>query len=78
MKSHQLDPSNAHHMYNEWLDKVKIGIHHPQPSPHPDFRVTGGDNFVFLPLMFHTKIERVWTDSSNSHQLDPSNVSLYV
>eukprot|EP00956_Cyclotella_meneghiniana_P026919 scaffold59391_cov123-Cyclotella_meneghiniana.AAC.1 len=68
----------SHHMYDECLDKVGIGIHHPQPSPHPDFGVTGGDNFGFPPLMFHTKIECVWTHSIYSHQLDPSNVSSYV
>eukprot|EP00956_Cyclotella_meneghiniana_P028409 scaffold65823_cov40-Cyclotella_meneghiniana.AAC.6 len=28
---------SVHHEYIKWLDKVEIGIHHPQPSPHPGF-----------------------------------------
>ena len=26
----------SYHKYVKWLDKVEIGIHPPQPSPHPD------------------------------------------
>ena len=35
----------CHHKYDEWFCKVEIWIHHPHPMPHPDFWVTGGDNF---------------------------------
>ena len=34
-----------HHEYVEWLDMVEIGIHPPQPSPHPNFLVEGGAIF---------------------------------
>ena len=34
--------------------------------------------FWFSAPTFHTKIDWVWTDSSHSHQLDPSNVSSLV
>ena len=27
----------SHYKYNEWFCKVEIGIHPPQPSPHPYF-----------------------------------------
>ena len=34
-----------HHKYIKWLDMFEIWIHLPQPSPHPDFWVTGGETF---------------------------------
>ena len=37
--------SNHYSMLGKWLDKVEITIHTPQPSPHPNFQVTGGENF---------------------------------
>eukprot|EP00956_Cyclotella_meneghiniana_P028661 scaffold67453_cov76-Cyclotella_meneghiniana.AAC.1 len=43
-----------HHSYTKWLDTVEIGINPPQPSPHPDFRVTtGGENFGWDPYVPH-------------------------
>ena len=42
----------SHHKYNEWFCKLEIWIHHPQPSPHPDFWVVGGDNFGSSTLPF--------------------------
>ena len=41
-----------HYKYNEWLEKVETGIHHPQPSPHPGFWVAGDENFGAWPLHF--------------------------
>eukprot|EP00956_Cyclotella_meneghiniana_P004559 scaffold5623_cov74-Cyclotella_meneghiniana.AAC.1 len=38
-----------HYKYNEWLDKVEIGIHCPIPSPHPATTVTGSENFDSRP-----------------------------
>ena len=65
-----------HHEYVEWLDMVEIGIHPPQPSPHPNFWVEGGEIFGYKAPTFHTKFECVQTDSAISYQLDPSNLSL--
>ena len=61
----------CHYKYNERLEKVEIGIHPPQPSPHSGFWVAGGENFSSRPVpTFHTKIEHVQTDLAISHQLD--------
>ena len=35
----------SHCEYNEWWDKVEIGIHGPQWSPQADFGVMGGEIF---------------------------------
>ena len=43
-----------HYMYNEWLEKVEIGIHPPEPSPHPCFWVAGGESLGILgPYVSH-------------------------
>ena len=42
----------SHCKYNEWFCKLEIWIHHPQPSPHPDFWVVGGDDFGSSALCF--------------------------
>ena len=65
----------SHHKYNEWLDKVEIGIWCLQWSPQAVFESWVGTNVARSTPTFHTKIECVWTDSSNWQQLDPSNVS---
>ena len=46
----------SYYKYNEWLEKVEIGTHSPQPSPYPGFWVAGGDNYGRNPPTFHTKI----------------------
>ena len=42
----------CHYKYNEWLEKVEIGIHPPQLSLHPSFWVAGGESFSTRPLHF--------------------------
>ena len=42
----------CHYKYNEWLEKVEIGIHPQQPTPHPGFWVAEGENFGNRPLCF--------------------------
>ena len=39
----------SHHEYDQWFckDKIKIWIHHPQPTPHPRLWVLGGDDDDF-------------------------------
>ena len=68
----------SHCKYIKGLDKVEIGIHLPQPSPHPHFRVLSGENFGSWYLTFHNKIEFVQTDSAISYQLDTFNPSWSV
>ena len=47
----------CHYKYNEWLEKVEIGIHPPQPSPpHPGFWVRGDENFGAWPLHFTPRL----------------------
>ena len=66
----------SHYWYNEWLTKVEIGIQSLKWSPQPDFESWVGTSVARSTLTFQTKMECVWTDSSNSQQLDPPNVSL--
>ena len=40
----------SHYMYNEWLDKVEIGINCPQPSPTLTFE----SQVLILWLWFHS------------------------
>ena len=68
----------SHHKYNEWLEKVEIGIWALKWSSQHVFQSRVGTNLAWPSSTFHIKIEWVWTDSSNSHQLNPSNVSLWV
>ena len=42
----------CHYKYDEWLEKVEIGIHPPQLSPHPGFWVASGESFGTMPLHF--------------------------
>ena len=42
----------SHCKYNEWLCKVEIWIHTPQPSPYPGFWVEGGDDSGSSTLRF--------------------------
>ena len=44
--------SMSHCKYDEWFCKLKIWIHHPQPSPRTGFWVVGGDNFGSGTLRF--------------------------
>ena len=46
----------CHYKYNEWLEKVEIGIHPPQPSPHSNFWVEGGEIWIQGPYVSH----QVW------------------
>ena len=47
----------CHYKYNERLEKVEIGIHPPQPSPHSGFWVAGGESFRTRPLCFTPRIQ---------------------
>ena len=42
----------CHYNYNEWLEKVDIGIHPPPPSSHSGFWVMGDENFGAWTLHF--------------------------
>ena len=46
----------CHQKYNERLEKVEIGIHPPQPSPHSNFWVEGGEIWIQGPYVSH----QVW------------------
>ena len=48
--------SMSHWMYSEWFCKLEIWIHHPQPSPHPGFWVTGGEKFGSRSLRFTRRL----------------------
>ena len=65
----------SNHEYNEWFDKVNIGMWSINWSPQCIFLSQVGKKLAWPTTTFHTEIEWVWTDSSNSHQLDPSNAS---
>ena len=41
---------------SNWLDKVEIWIHGPQPSPHLEFWVEGGENFALGSLRFTPRL----------------------
>ena len=75
---HSLTLPMSHHEHNEWLDKVEIEIWCLLWSPQAVFESWMGTNVARSTPTFHTKIECVWTDSSISQQLDPSNVSSYI
>ena len=68
----------SHYMYNEWLDKVDIGMWFIKWSLLPLFESWVEKKMDWPAPTCHTKIEWVWTHSIKSHQLDPSNVSSYV
>eukprot|EP00956_Cyclotella_meneghiniana_P032385 scaffold88896_cov73-Cyclotella_meneghiniana.AAC.2 len=62
----------SHHGYDEWfglrLDIIVQNHHHTQYLLSHRW-----SKLLLRAPTFHTKIECVWTDSSISHQLDPSN-----
>ena len=43
----------SHHGYNEWIYKIKIGIHYVYSSTNPGFWVMDDDNFSSTPLLLH-------------------------
>ena len=68
----------SHQWYDERLYKVENGTRCLKWSSQPSFESWAGTNSAWHIPTFHTKIVWLWTDSGNSHQLDPSNISLHV
>ena len=68
----------SHYKYNEWLEKVEIGIWALKWSPQLVFQSWVGSKLAWPLSTFHTKVEWVWTDWGNSQHLNPINASLYV
>ena len=65
----------SHYKYNEWLDKVEIGVWALKWSPQPVFWSWVGTNLAWPKPTFCTQIECVLTDSGNSQHLYLSNLS---
>ena len=65
----------SHYKYNEWLEKVEIGIWALKWSPQRVFQSRVGSKLAWPLSTFHTKIEWVWTDLGNSQHLNPSILS---
>ena len=65
----------SHHKYNEWLQKVEIGISVLKWSPQRVFQSRMGPKWAWPSSTFHTKIEEVWTDLGNSQHLNLSILS---
>ena len=66
----------SHHKYDEWLEKVEIGVWALQWSPPRVFQSRVGSKLAYLFSTFDTKIQWVWTDLGNSQYLNPPNISL--
>ena len=49
----------SHHMYNEWLDRVEIGIWSPEWSPEAVFESSVGTNVAINHHPLYAKIECV-------------------
>ena len=64
-----------HYKYNEWFEKVEIGIWALKWSPQCVFQSLVGSKLAWPLSTFHTKVEWVWTDSGNSHQLNSYDIS---
>ena len=64
-----------HYKYNEWFEKVEIGIWALKWSPQCVFQSLVGSKWAWPLSTFHTKVEWVWTDSGNSHQLNSYDIS---
>ena len=64
--------------YNEWWDKVEIGIHSLQWSPQARFWVMGGEIFSLRSPTFHSWIVHFWTSGCKSQQQDCANVLFQV
>ena len=60
----------SHHKYDEWLEKVEIGIWALKRSPQRVFQSRVGSKLAWPLSTFHTKVEWVWTVLGNSHQLN--------
>ena len=68
-----------HHKYEEWLEKIEIGICALELWSQCVFEAWVGSKLAYLHLStFRTEIVWVWTGPSNSQQLNPSNLSPLV
>ena len=67
-----------HHKYDEWLEKVEIGMWALEWSPQRVFEVRVGSKLDLHLSTFRTKIVWVWTGPSNSQHLNPSILSPIV
>ena len=68
----------SHYKYIEWSGMVEIGIWALKWSPQPIFELLEGTNLAWPVPTFHTQIECLQTDSGNSQNLNPPNLSLLV
>ena len=66
----------CHYKCNEWLEKVEIGIHPPQLSPHPGFWVIEGEHFDIRPLSI-TPTLRVCRLIQPFHSISTLPISLH-